>query len=178
MRDAHSQGARVHPFLFFFHPPPILRRGCTASPKLTYTHYQLRTLPARLLVLIFPATNYHPTGYELVHRDEHMCRGAVFYAPGSASSNMINAHHVSPTLLVYRRESEERACSEDVSVCIQGRHCADARVTPHRPRRRLAPVAGPRCFHCLHVQKELKLQRQAVKERYMGNAVAKKRAAR
>ena len=50
-------------------------------------------------------------------------------------------------------------------------------LTPLRPRRRLAPVAGPRCFHCLHVQKELKLQRQAVKERYMGNAIAKRRAA-
>ena len=71
-------------------------------------------------MLIFPATNYHPAGYDLVHRDEHMCRGAVFYAPGSASSNMINAHHVSPTLLVYRRESEERACSEDVSSVSRG----------------------------------------------------------
>ena len=91
MRDAHSRGA---------HPPPI--RGRTAPPN-ARTH-TTNTPFLRMLVLIFPATNYHPAGYDLVHRDEHMCRGAVFYAPGSASSNMINAHHVSPTLLVYRRE--------------------------------------------------------------------------
>ena len=93
MRDAHSRGAPAsHPRMHCPPPNALTRTTTTNTPFL------------RMLVLIFPATNYHPAGYDLVHRDEHMCRGAVFYAPGSASSNMINAHHVSPTLLVYRRE--------------------------------------------------------------------------
>jgi len=57
----------------------------------------------RLLVLIMPSTNFQPPFYELIHRDEELCRGSVFYAPGSGSSNWINAHNVAPLFLVYRR---------------------------------------------------------------------------
>jgi hypothetical protein len=32
----------------------------------------------RLLVLVMPATNYRPEGYELVHHDDQLCRGFAF----------------------------------------------------------------------------------------------------
>ena len=35
-----------------------------------------------LIVLIMPSTNYEPPGYELVERDEQLCRGNVLYTPG------------------------------------------------------------------------------------------------
>jgi hypothetical protein len=57
----------------------------------------------RLLVLIFPTTNYRPDGYDLIHRDDRLCRGSVFFSPGSASSNMIDAHNVHPSFLLYKR---------------------------------------------------------------------------
>ena len=37
----------------------------------------------RLIVLIMPATNYSPPGYDLILRDDQVCRGSVFYTPGS-----------------------------------------------------------------------------------------------
>jgi hypothetical protein len=50
-----------------------------------------------------PSTNFQPPGYELIHRDDELCRGSVFYTPGSGSSNWINAHNVAPLFLLYRR---------------------------------------------------------------------------
>ena len=66
----------------------------------------------RLIVLIMPSTNYEPPGYELVERDEQLCRGNVFYTPGAAVSN-IDAKNVKPNFLLYRRKAEvapPRAC--------------------------------------------------------------------
>ena len=59
-----------------------------------------------------PSTNYEPPGYELVERDEQLCRGNVFYTPGAALSN-IDAKNVKPNFLLYRRKAEvapPRAC--------------------------------------------------------------------
>ena len=44
-----------------------------------------------------------PVGYECIHRDEKICRGPVFYTPGSASAATIDAAQVTPVFLVYRR---------------------------------------------------------------------------
>jgi hypothetical protein len=62
----------------------------------------------RLLVLIMPATNYHPPGYRLIVHDDQLCRGSVFYAPGSNASNWINANKQSPSVLIYEREAPTR----------------------------------------------------------------------
>lgn len=35
--------------------------------------------------------------------DDQICRGSVFYAPGSVTSNWINADKVAPSFLLYRR---------------------------------------------------------------------------
>jgi len=60
----------------------------------------------RLLVLIMPATNYQPPGYTLIHQDDQLCRGSVFYTPGSVSANWINASKQLPSFLLYRRRDE------------------------------------------------------------------------
>ena len=59
----------------------------------------------RLIALIMPSTNYEPQGYELLVRDEQLCRGSVFYTPGHGSSN-IDAKNVKPNFLLYRRRDE------------------------------------------------------------------------
>jgi len=71
----------------------------------------------RLLVLIMPATNYMPEGYELVHHDDQLCRGFAFYVPGSVSSNLINAKHVHPAFYVYERRPGMPGPQERLVYC-------------------------------------------------------------
>ena len=70
----------------------------------------------RLLVLIMPTTNYQPPGYELVHHDDQLCRGSVFYTPGALTSNWINAKNVQPLLQIYRRR-EQPGAGKRVAHC-------------------------------------------------------------
>lgn len=81
--------------------PPFGYQNKTA---IEFVQHALCAQP-RLLVLIMPQTNYQPPGYELIIHDDQICRGSVFYAPGSISSNWINAAHVAPSFLLYRRRS-------------------------------------------------------------------------
>ena len=68
----------------------------------------------RMLVLIMPMTNYTPNGYECLVHDDQLCKGYAFYAPGTNTSNWINAAHVTPVFQVYRRK-------EGVSTVRAGR---------------------------------------------------------
>jgi len=79
--------------------PPF---GFQNKAAIEFVEHALCSRP-RLLALIFPTTNYRPAGYELLVHDERICRGSVFYTPGSAASNWINAKNVTPSFLLYRR---------------------------------------------------------------------------
>jgi len=79
--------------------PPF---GFQNKQAIEFVEHALCAQP-RLLVLIMPMTNYCPRGYELIIRDDRICRGGVFYTPGSTASNVINASKVMPIFLLYRR---------------------------------------------------------------------------
>ena len=83
--------------------PPF---GSANRDAIAFVQHALCASP-RLLVLIMPATNYSPPGYKLVVHDDQLCRGHVFYNPGSISSQRINANSVSPLFLVYERTAPE-----------------------------------------------------------------------
>ena len=72
----------------------------------------------RLLVLIMPATNYQPEGYELVHHDDQLCRGFAFYVPGSVSANWIHAKNVAPAVYIYRRRPDAPGPCERQCHCV------------------------------------------------------------
>ena len=75
----------------------LARRSCVHSPRHAEgraAHPSDRCANPRMLVLIMPATNYQPPGYQLVHSDDQLCRGSAFYTPGSNASNWINASKV------------------------------------------------------------------------------------
>lgn len=82
--------------------PPFGHQNKTA---IEFVAHALCARP-RLLVLIMPATNYQPPGYTLIHQDDQLCRGSVFYTPGSVSANWINANKQLPSFLLYRRRDE------------------------------------------------------------------------
>ena len=64
--------------------PPFGHQNRTA---IDFVEHALCARP-RLLVLIMPSTNYEPPGYELLERDEQLCRGNVFYTPGKTTANI------------------------------------------------------------------------------------------
>ncbi|KOO30015.1 edm2-like protein1 [Chrysochromulina tobinii] len=72
----------------------------------------------RLLVLVMPATNYQPEGYELVHHDDQLCRGFAFYVPGSVSANWIHAKNVAPAVYIYRRKPDAPGPCERQCHCV------------------------------------------------------------
>jgi len=72
----------------------------------------------RLLVLVMPATNYQPEGYELVHHDDQLCRGFAFYVPGSVSANRIHAKNVAPAVYIYRRKPDAPGPCERQCHCV------------------------------------------------------------
>jgi len=92
--------------------PPFGHNGREAQQ---FVEHALCARP-RMLVLIMPATNYTPPGYDLAIYDDQLCRGFAFYAPGTNVSNNINAHHMSPNFLVYVRKG-------DASTVRDGRCC-------------------------------------------------------
>ena len=101
---------------------------------LAFVEHALCAKP-RLLVLIMPATNYAPPGYKLIVHDDQLCRGHVFYNPGSISSQRINANSVAPLFLVYERE-------EGLPMFPRAFRCTHvcqqlARVKAHKRKRNL-----------------------------------------
>jgi len=94
--------------------PPFGHNNKTA---IDFVRHSLCMKP-RMLVLIMPATNYQPEGYELVHQDDQLCRGYAFYVPGSASANWINAKNVDPQLYVYRRKEGMPGPGQRDTYCV------------------------------------------------------------
>ena len=127
--------------------PPF---GHNNTEAIKFVTHALHCRP-RLLVLIMPTTNWQPPGYELIHHDDQLCRGSVFYtpgeslpphpkphptqsltlpsprprprprpplhAPGSKTSNWINARNVSPDFFLYRRRDDTPGPSQRFNCC-------------------------------------------------------------
>ena len=127
----------------------------------------------RLIVLIMPATNYNPEGYELILNDDQLCRGSVFYAPGSNSSNWINASRQSPSFLLYKRNDfastvrVPRCCH--VMTALEKVRIFKRKRDQHMQRVRI----GDR-----RVEDELEKTRHQEEERVCGGALAKKAKAK
>ena len=107
--------------------PPFGHMNRTA---IEFVEHALCARP-RLIALIMPSTNYEPQGYELLVRDEQLCRGSVFYTPGHGSSN-IDAKNVKPNFLLYRRKDEVPLPRR----CMCNHVCQEVRIASTKQRNR------------------------------------------
>lgn len=82
-----------------------------------------------------PVTNFAPEGYELIVHDDQLCRHFAFYAPGANTSNRIDAAHVSPNFLIYRRLESTSTARQGVCCHVKAHF---SRVSSHKRKREVA----------------------------------------
>ena len=102
-------------------PPPLAALAIDPSARDALDVPRGESAAPRLIVLIMPATNYCPGGYEQVHFDDQLCRGSVFYTPGANASNWINANKQAPSFIIYQRS--QYSMLQRVPYCEHRRNC-------------------------------------------------------